>query len=36
MGKREDAMVQFKQIYAVDAGYKDIEDKMNAFLDGQG
>jgi tetratricopeptide (TPR) repeat protein len=35
MGKRDDAIAQFKQIYAVDAGYKDVEAKMEARYGGQ-
>ena len=35
-GKREDAAKQFEQIYAVDAGYKDVGPKMDAFYSGQG
>ena len=31
MGKRDDAITQFKQIYAVDASYKDVEAKVHAF-----
>jgi len=35
MGKREDAIAQFKIIYAVDVGYKDVADKIDAFYGGQ-
>jgi hypothetical protein len=34
MGKREDAIAQFKQIYAVDASYKDVEAKVDAYYSG--
>ncbi len=34
MGKRDDAIAQFKQIYAVDASYKDVEAKVDAFYAG--
>jgi tetratricopeptide (TPR) repeat protein len=36
MGKREDAFAQYKIIYAVDAGFKDVGEKMDAFYGGQG
>jgi len=36
MAKKEDAIAQFKQIYAVDAGYKDVGEKMDAYYSGQG
>jgi tetratricopeptide (TPR) repeat protein len=36
MAKREDAIGQFKLIYAVDAGYKDVGEKMDAYYSGQG
>jgi tetratricopeptide (TPR) repeat protein len=36
MGKREDAFAQYKIIYAVDAGFKDVTEKMDAFYGGQG
>jgi tetratricopeptide (TPR) repeat protein len=32
MGKRDDAIAQYKQVYAVDAGYKDVEAKIMADL----
>ncbi|HOX56697.1 MAG TPA: tetratricopeptide repeat protein [Candidatus Paceibacterota bacterium] len=35
MGKRDEAIAQFKLIYAVDVGYKDVADKMDAFYGGQ-
>lgn len=35
MGKRDDAIAQFKIIYAVDVGYKDVADKIDAFYGGQ-
>ncbi len=31
MGKKEDAVEQFKQIYEVDIGYKDVAAKVDAF-----
>jgi tetratricopeptide (TPR) repeat protein len=36
MGKPQEAMAQFKQIYAVDMGYKDVEAKVDKFYSGQG
>jgi hypothetical protein len=36
MGKKDDAMTQIKLIYAVDASYKDVSDKMDAFYGAQG
>jgi len=30
MGKRDDAIAQFKQIYAADVGYKDVAEKVEA------
>ena len=36
MAKKEDAIAQFKQIYAVDAGYKDVGQKMDDYYSGQG
>jgi tetratricopeptide (TPR) repeat protein len=36
MAKKDDAIAQFKQIYAVDAGYKDVGQKMDDFYSGQG
>ena len=35
MAKREEAIAQFKLIYAVDAGYKDIQAKIDAYYGGQ-
>jgi tetratricopeptide (TPR) repeat protein len=35
MGKGAEAMAQFKLIYAVDSGYKDVEAKIDAFHSGQ-
>ena len=35
MDKREEALAQFKLIYAVDVGYKDVADKMDAYYGGQ-
>jgi tetratricopeptide (TPR) repeat protein len=35
MEKREDAIAQFKQIYAVDVEYKDVGAKMDAYYSGQ-
>jgi tetratricopeptide (TPR) repeat protein len=34
MGKKEDAIEQFKQIYEVDIGYKDVAAKVDAFYAG--
>jgi tetratricopeptide (TPR) repeat protein len=31
MGKKEDAMDQYKQIYEVDIAYKDVATKVEAF-----
>lgn len=31
MGKRDDAIAQYKLIYAVDAGYKDVDAKISSF-----
>jgi tetratricopeptide (TPR) repeat protein len=36
MGKREEAVEQFKQIYEVDIGYKDVAAKVDAYYSGQG
>jgi tetratricopeptide (TPR) repeat protein len=36
MTKKEEAIAQFKSIYAVDASYKDVEKKMDAYYGGQG
>jgi tetratricopeptide (TPR) repeat protein len=35
MGKKEDAVEQFKQIYETDIGYKDVAAKVDAFYAGQ-
>ncbi|MGO8681491.1 MAG: hypothetical protein ACLP7I_14440 [Limisphaerales bacterium] len=35
MGKKEEAIEQFKLIYEMDAGYKDVAAKMDAFYAGQ-
>jgi tetratricopeptide (TPR) repeat protein len=35
MGKKEEAIEQFKLIYELDAGYKDVAAKMDAFYSGQ-
>jgi tetratricopeptide (TPR) repeat protein len=35
MEKKEDAIAQFKQIYAVDAAYRDVGEKMDAYYSGQ-
>jgi tetratricopeptide (TPR) repeat protein len=35
MGKKEDAIEQFKQIYEVDIGYKDVAAKVDAYYSGQ-
>ncbi len=35
MGKKEDALEQYKQIYEQDAGYKDVSAKVEAFYAGQ-
>ena len=35
MGKREEAIEQFKLIYEVDIGYKDVAAKVDAFYAGQ-
>ncbi|HEY1661248.1 MAG TPA: tetratricopeptide repeat protein [Verrucomicrobiae bacterium] len=35
MGKKEEAIEQFKQIYEIDAGYKDVSAKIEAFYSGQ-
>jgi tetratricopeptide (TPR) repeat protein len=35
MGKKEEAIEQFKQIYEMDAGYKDVSAKVEAFYAGQ-
>jgi len=35
MGKKEDAIEQFKVIYKVDSGYRDVEARMEKYLSGQ-
>ena len=35
MGKKEEAIEQFKMIYETDAGYKDVTAKVEAFYAGQ-
>jgi len=35
MGKKEEAIEQFKQIYETDAGYRDVTAKVEAFYAGQ-
>src|ERR1017187_6373127 len=35
MAKREEAIAQFKTIYAVDVGYKDVAEKIDAYYGGQ-
>jgi tetratricopeptide (TPR) repeat protein len=35
MGKKDEAIEQFKQIYETDAGYKDVSAKVEAFYSGQ-
>jgi predicted Zn-dependent protease len=36
MGKRDDAKRQFEEIYAVDASYRDIDEKMKGYYGGEG
>ena len=36
MGKKEEAIDQFKQIYENDMGYKDVAAKVDAYYSGQG
>jgi len=36
MGKKEEAIEPFKQIYEVDMGYKDVSAKVDAYYSGQG
>ena len=36
MGKKEEAIEQFKQIYEADIGYKDVAAKVDAYYSGQG
>jgi hypothetical protein len=35
MGKKEDAIEQFKLIYEVDAAYRDVGAKVDAYYSGQ-
>jgi tetratricopeptide (TPR) repeat protein len=35
MGKRDEAIAQFKVIYALDVGYKDVAEKIDAYYGGQ-
>ena len=35
MNKREEAIEQFKQIYEMDIGYKDVAAKVDAYYSGQ-
>jgi tetratricopeptide (TPR) repeat protein len=35
MGKKEEAVGQFKQIYEVDIGYRDVAAKVDAYYAGQ-
>jgi tetratricopeptide (TPR) repeat protein len=35
MGKRDEAIAQFKTIYASDVGYKDVAEKIDAYYGGQ-
>ena len=34
MSKKEEAMDQFKQIYEVDIGYKDVSARVDAYYSG--
>jgi len=36
MDQKEDAIAQFKQIYVVDAGYRDGEQKLDKYYTGEG
>ncbi len=36
MGKKEEAMDQFKQIYEIDIGYRDVAKKVDDYYSGQG
>ena len=36
MGKREEAIEQFKQIYEADIGFKDVAAKVDAYYAGKG
>jgi tetratricopeptide (TPR) repeat protein len=35
MGKKEESMDQYKQIYEVDSGYKDVADKVESYYSGK-
>ena len=35
MGKKEEAIEQYKKIYEVDVGFKDVAKKVDAFYAGQ-
>ena len=35
MGKKDDAVEQYKLIYEVDIGYKDVAAKVDAYYSGQ-
>ena len=35
MGKKEEAIEQFKLIYEMDIGYKDVAEKVDDFYAGQ-
>jgi hypothetical protein len=35
MGKVEEAIEQFKQIYEIDIGYKDVSAKVDAYYAGK-
>ena len=34
MAKKEEAIAQFKVIYAADVGYKDVSEKIDAYYGG--
>jgi hypothetical protein len=34
MGKKEEAIEQFKQIYEIDIGYKDVAAKVDSYYSG--
>ena len=36
MGKKDEALKQYEQIYEVDISYKDVATKVEAFYSGQG
>ena len=36
LGKKDEACEQFKQIYEVDIGYKDVAAKVEGYYGGQG